>query len=384
MSDNDRRIPPRRPAVFNLGNEPTAAPPRVEPRAEPSVKPAPGRPRAPVARPAEKIVIDEIDPFIAPDPIDPQSLAEANALTPPPAVAARRGFSFGKLAAGAFGVLISLAIGIWTDGLIRDLFARSDWLGWTAMATVAIFVFAMLVVVGREVLAIMRLSAVQHLKQAAIDALAERKPAKARSVVTQLVALTVDKPETARGRAAIADMEGEIVDGPQLLSFAEAELLAPLDVQARRLILNASKRVSIVTAVSPRAIVDLAYVLYESSRLVRAMATLYGGRPGALGLMRLFRDVIAHLAVTSSIAVGDSLVQQLVGHGVASRLSTRLGEGVINGLMTARIGIAAMDLCRPLPFRAVKRPGIGDFVQDLTRVASREESRVAAASETTR
>ena len=41
-------------------------------------------------------------------------------------------------------------------------------------------------------------------------------------------------------------------------------------------------------------------------------------------------------------------------------------EGVINGLMTARIGIAAMDLCRPLPFRAVKRPGIGDFMSDLT------------------
>jgi uncharacterized membrane protein YcjF (UPF0283 family) len=32
----------------------------------------------------------------------------------------------------------------------------------------------------------------------------------------------------------------------------------------------------------------------------------------------------------------------------------RLGEGVINGLLTARIGIAAMDLCRPLAFRAVK------------------------------
>ncbi|MCA0344577.1 MAG: DUF697 domain-containing protein, partial [Proteobacteria bacterium] len=48
------------------------------------------------------------------------------------------------------------------------------------------------------------------------------------------------------------------------------------------------------------------------------------------------------------------------------KLSARLGEGVINGLMTARIGIAAMDLCRPMPFRALKRPGIGDFIGDLT------------------
>ena len=142
---------------------------------------------------------------------------------------------------------------------------------------------------------------------------------------------------------------------------------------ARRaqLILNASKRVSIVTAVSPRALVDLGYVVYESARLIRAMADLYGGRPGTLGLMRLVRDVIAHLAVTGSIAVGDGLVQQVLGHGLASKLSVRLGEGVLNGLMTARIGIAAMDLCRPMPFHALKRPGIGDFIGDLTPGPSR-------------
>jgi putative membrane protein len=83
-------------------------------------------------------------------------------------------------------------------------------------------------------------------------------------------------------------------------------------------------------------------------------------------MIRLFGDVIAHLAVTGSIAVGDGIVQQLLGHGIASKISARFGEGVINGLMTARIGIAAIDLLRPLPFKAVKRPGIGDFLGDLT------------------
>ncbi len=37
--------------------------------------------------------------------------------------------------------------------------------------------------------------------------------------------------------------------------------------------------------------------------------------------------------------------------------------------MTARIGIAAMDVVRPFPFNAEKRPGIGDFIGDLARMS---------------
>ena len=138
------------------------------------------------------------------------------------------------------------------------------------------------------------------------------------------------------------------------------------------LILDAAKRVSLVTAVSPRALVDVAYVVFEAGRLIRRLAELYGGRPGTLGFFRLARDVLAHLAVTGSIAVGDSFVQQIVGHGLAARLSAKLGEGVVNGMMTARIGIAAMETARPLPFSAVKRPGMSDFLSALTAFATRK------------
>ena len=39
------------------------------------------------------------------------------------------------------------------------------------------------------------------------------------------------------------------------------------------------------------------------------------------------------------MAVGDSVLQQIVGHGIASRISARMGEGVLNGLLTARVGL---------------------------------------------
>ena len=58
------------------------------------------------------------------------------------------------------------------------------------------------------------------------------------------------------------------------------------------------------------------------------------------------------------MALGDDLLGSFAGGGVLSKLSRRFGEGVVNGALTARVGLAAMDLCRPLPWVAQKRPGV--------------------------
>ena len=155
------------------------------------------------------------------------------------------------------------------------------------------------------------------------------------------------------------------MDGRDLLALAERDLIAPLDARAKALASAAARRVSVVTAVSPRAFFDVLYVLWESLRLIRRIAALYGGRPGALGLLRLLKAVLSHLAVTGSMAVGDTILQQFVGHGLAGRLSAKLGEGVVNGLMTARIGFSAINVCRPLPFLAEERPRLKDLTADL-------------------
>ena len=160
-------------------------------------------------------------------------------------------------------------------------------------------------------------------------------------------------------------MSDEIIDADDRLAIAERELLAPLDAQAKRAIAAAAKQVSLVTAVSPRAIVDVAFVIFAAVRLLRTLARIYGGRPGLFGFLRLARAAFNHLAVTGGVAVGDSLMQQVLGLGLAARISAKLGEGVLNGLMTARFGLAALAVCRPLPFIREETPKIGDVAGEL-------------------
>ncbi|UVK37158.1 YcjF family protein [Mesorhizobium sp. AR10] len=354
---------PRRPAAFRIEPE-TATKQEAASHRTQVEAPSPRKPRS--AKTDVAVVVPaEIDVFDEPDIV---------AAEPPPATAPRKRSLLGSIFFGAFGVLASLAVGLWTDQLIRDLFARAEWLGWLAAGMAAIALLALVVILFREFLAIARLAEVEKLQRRALDTVARDDPKAARAVVDELSAFVAAKPETAAGRRSLAELRDEIIDGGNLVRLAETEILGPLDIRAKVMILEAAKRVSLVTAVSPRAIVDVAYVVFEAGRLIRRLSELYGGRPGTLGFFRLARSVLAHLAVTGSIAVGDSFVQQIVGHGLAARLSAKLGEGVVNGMMTARIGIAAMETARPLPFIAGKRPGMGDFLSALTSFATKKES----------
>lgn len=351
---------PRKPAAFSLTEKeppPTAADVRKPPMQKPAT-------RRPVSLDPEMVVVTPaaVDVFDAP----------ADGLAPPALPAPRRRSWATSVFLAAFGILVSLALGLWTDQLLRALFDRSTWLGWFATGVAGVAALSLLAIVVRELWALSRLASITRLRQSATDALANDDAKAARAVVKELSELLSERPETAGGRRAIADLDDEIVDGANLVRLAETEILLPLDERAKTLILDAAKRVSVVTAVSPRALVDLLYVIFEASRLIRRIAQLYGGRPGTLGFLRLGRGVIAHLAVTGAIAAGDDFVHQVVGQGLAARLSARLGEGVVNGMMTARIGIAAMETARPLPFSAVRRPGISDFLGALTSFARKE------------
>src|SRR5690606_24167952 len=137
-------------------------------------------------------------------------------------------------------------------------------------------VVAFVAILLRELFALVRLRRITAVHDKAAEAAASDDRALAVAACNELLTLYAARPETARGRKALSGHLEEIIDGRDLIGLAETELMLPFDETARRIVLSSAKRVSLVTAISPRALVDVLFVLAEIVRLIRLLSALYG------------------------------------------------------------------------------------------------------------
>ena len=309
--------------------------------------------------------VEEVEMFTP--PAAPEMPAE---ITPLPARARTipdlgRGLKWGSIFLGALGGLIGLIASIWLYDTVLALLARDDWIGWVAVTLLALVLFALLMIVVREAAGLARLGRLGKIRHEADSAARQNDKALAIDVADRLKRLYAGRKDMAWGLERLAEHEHDIMDAAELLRLTERSLVAPLDPLARSIVASSAKRVSVVTAVSPGALIDMLFVGAENLRMLRRLATLYGARPGTLSLLKLARMVVTHIVLTGGIALGDDVIQQMVGHGLTAKLSARLGEGLFNGALTTRIGIAANDVCRPLPYIETERPRFRELVAEV-------------------
>ncbi|MBY6048020.1 YcjF family protein [Vannielia litorea] len=288
---------------------------------------------------------------------------------------ARPGSRIARLFWAGLAGVVSLVVSVAAWDFVMRLLERSPVLGWVATVLIAVTLLALAVMALRELAAFARLARLDGLQKAAAGALVSGDLGAARGVVDRLERLYATRDDTRWGRERLAERRGDAFDADALLSLAERELLVPLDAAAQAEVEAAARQVATVTAVVPLALADVFTALTSNMRMIRRIAEVYGGRAGVLGSWRLTRTVLAHLVATGAVAVGDDLIGSVAGGGVLSKLSRRFGEGVINGALTARVGVAAMEVCRPLPFGEGRRPSVTGLVsRALTGLFGRSEA----------
>lgn len=224
---------------------------------------------------------------------------------------------------------------------------------------------ALLMIILRELGGLFRLGRLGLIRHEADSAARQNDKPLAVDVTRRLKRFYAGREDLAWGMQRLSEHEHDIMNAEELLRLSERTLVAPLDPVARSIVASSAKRVSVVTAISPNAIVDMMFVAAQNMRMLRKLATLYGARPGFFSLLKLARMVVTHIVLTGGIALGDDVIQQLVGHGLTARLSRKLGEGVFNGALTTRIGIATIDVCRPLPYLEQQRPRFRELVAEV-------------------
>jgi putative membrane protein len=297
-----------------------------------------------------------------PDPQEPEPPRGA-AMQAAARMAARRPSRLSRWFWGLLSALVGAVASFAAWEMVTALMAENPVIGWAFTALLGAFLLVALALALRELAALARLSRIDDLRHAAAEARASHDLGAARKLVTRLLGLYAARPDLRWGRDRLTERQGDLVDADALLDMAERELLAPLDKAASREVEAAARQVATVTALVPLALADVVAALSANLRMIRRIAEVYGGRSGMLGGWRLTRAVLSHLVATGAVAVGDDMLEPVLGGSVLARLSRRFGEGLVNGALTARVGVAAMEVCRPLPFAAGRRPKAREIVR---------------------
>jgi putative membrane protein len=342
----------RRPQAFRI--DPASRPDKVR--------------RQPRAIPASKIKFDE-----APEGQD-------IVVVPPAPLPSSRSLKWGSIFISAVFGLFVLWAGLSATSLIEQLFARSVYLGWIGLGLAGVAGLAALAIIIREIWGLLRLNRIEHVQADAARAINHDDNDAAKRALSALKSVYHGRHDAAWGLKTLAEHETAVMDAKDRIRLADRDLVSSFDGEAHRIIARRSRRVTMLTAVTPAAALDILFVAAQNLRMLREIATLYGGRPSTLSTFTLARMVISHLAVTGGLALSDSVIQHVVGKGLIGRLSARFGEGAVNGILTARIGLAAVDVCRPLPQDAEAKETLTSLVRELVNFSSGSRENAAPSS----
>lgn len=151
----------------------------------------------------------------------------------------------------------------------------------------------------------------------------------------------------------------------EIVNLFELQVLKPADEKALKCITQHASASAAMIAVSPFALLDMAVVLWRNLRMLKQVSECYGIELSYWGRISLVKRVFKTMLVAGAAEIISDAGNYALGAGMTGKLSSRLAQGLGAGVLTSRVGVKAMQACRPLPWTALKQPGLTNLANQI-------------------
>ncbi|MCB9943286.1 MAG: DUF697 domain-containing protein [Geminicoccaceae bacterium] len=308
--------------------------------------------------------MNEGKPQILPFELEPESGAESKPVATFPSPEGRRtgrsetvperkekkGWT-GRLA-GAFFAALGGLVTLEAVRHVTGMIDTNPLIGWPFLVLLLVVGATTVMFLAREVLDIRAMRNGSMLRDTAERLKSSELHGEARPLISRISQRLGSPQGLQRFEQANRD---QYSDGEQLAIF-ERHVMAPLDKGAYRLVLEGSRDIGLLTALSPLGLLDGFLVIWRTLVMIRQVARLYGLHMGPAASFSLLRKCLRNAAIAGvADAVSHATVEH-VGASITAMLSARAGQGAGNALLAARLGLEAIRQARPLPYISEEPP----------------------------
>ncbi|MGI9510528.1 MAG: YcjF family protein [Geminicoccaceae bacterium] len=263
-----------------------------------------------------------------------------------------------KLFLGAAATFALGVVGLDAYDYASALFERSVWLGGGFSLLLALVAIGAVGVVGREILSLRRLAKVDDLRIAGERLMTSEAHGRAEDFLRKVERLYRDRTELDQPIWRFHDQASDALNDRERLELFAHTVFSPIDKAAYQIVKRSGRDIGVLTALAPIGALDSLIVLVRTVTMMRSIARLYGVRPGFTATIRLAKRGVRNIVIAGVGELVSHAAVETAGASLLKMLSARAGQGAVNGLLAARIGLSVMQICRPIPFAEDELPSL--------------------------
>lgn len=260
----------------------------------------------------------------------------------------------------ASGLLTAFAglVGWQSIDTVITAIQSSDWLslGWAAFVTTIAGLG--ISAIGREIWKLRKLRRHFSVQEKSEELMLEDSVGKGKSFCEFLAKQSGVKQESLSYDRWINSINSSHSDA-EILDMYDAMVVAEQDKIATKIVSQHASESAALVAISPLAVADMLLVAWRNFKMIDSLAHVYGVELGYWSRLKLFKATLINMAAAGASELAIDASMDLMSMDLAGKVSARAGQGLGVGILTARLGLKAMSLLRPIPWHQDRKVKLG-------------------------